>query len=149
MKCRYNKYCKHGGEVPKEEAIKEGNSYYHKDCYKEKENKQKTKDLYKKYYKSNEGEQILNKVIHQLIHEKNQDSEYVLFTLCQAIRLKKPMKNIFALHYLINDTEILQKYKEHLRQNTIINFDNTSISNENNFAYKPQQQKQWTDILFD
>ena len=39
MKCRYNK-CKLGGEVSKEEAIKDGSMYYHRECY----NKKKLKD---------------------------------------------------------------------------------------------------------
>ena len=39
MKCRYS-YCKHDNEVSKEDAVKEGNSYYHKDCLEEKTIKQ-------------------------------------------------------------------------------------------------------------
>lgn len=35
MKCRY-KYCKHGGEVNKEDAVVDGNAYFHPDCYRAK-----------------------------------------------------------------------------------------------------------------
>ena len=33
VKCRYS-HCKHDTkEIPKDEAYKNGNAYYHKDCY--------------------------------------------------------------------------------------------------------------------
>lgn len=48
MKCRYNK-CKLGGDVSKEDAVKEGTMYYHKECYEKKKAKDELRVLMGKF----------------------------------------------------------------------------------------------------
>ena len=72
IKCRYS-HCKHeGGQVEKEDAIKDG-GYYHKDCHKEKSLKQEIEA----YYITNLPQtaiQLLRKVINILLYENNYEA---------------------------------------------------------------------------
>ena len=148
MKCRYS-YCKHGGEVNKEEAIKDGNSYFHKDCYEEKQLKQSIEE----YYISNMPSctlQILRKVIKQLIHEKNNEAKYVMFVLEYIYKNKKPINNPFGLMNYCNDGIIKSEFK---KLNIKKQYDemNKSIEvdisvNKNGYKYKPSNKK-ITDII--
>ena len=148
MKCRYS-YCKHGGEVNKEEAIKEGSSYFHKDCYKEKQLKQQIEE----YYLSNMPPctlQILRKVIKQLIHEKNIEAEYMLFVLNYITNNKKPINNPFGLANYCNEGRVRSEYnKIKIREqyNEMEKPSEIDIStNKNGYKYKPTN-KRITDII--
>lgn len=137
MKCRYS-YCKHGGEVDKSTAVKEGNSYYHKDCLNEKLLKTEIEN----YYIQNMPSvtlQLLRKAIKQIIHEKGISAELVLFALHYIKDNNKPLNSPFGLTYYCEDNKIQdlykkqkinQKYKE---MNINNNFD---IKNQVNFTYK-------------
>lgn len=148
MKCRYS-YCKHNGEVNKEEAIKEGNSYFHKDCYEEKQLKQKIEE----YYLSNMPTctlQLLRKVIKQLIHEKGNEAKYVIFVLEYIYNNKKPINNPFGLMNYCNDERIKNEFKKSIikkqyeKMNKSIEID-ISI-NKNGYKYKSTNKK-ITDII--
>jgi hypothetical protein len=148
MKCKYS-YCHHGGEVDKESAIKVGNSYFHNDCYHEKELKQQIEEYYLKNMPSCTL-QILRKVIKQLIHEKNNSADYVLFVLNYIHKNNKPINNPFGLvNYCnegrlkteFNNREISIKYKEVKKD-----LDNKSEVQEMKFDYKPTTKK-WTDLI--
>lgn len=149
MKCKY-KYCKHGGTVDKVEAIKDGSSYYHKECYEEKNIKQDIKKLYKKYYSSKESDVIINKVINQIIHDKCFDAEYVLFALCQAIRNKDKMNNVMAMHYIVNNKDYVSKYNKRkaIREVKKITFNNVDTVTNDIIKYNKIHKKTWTDTLF-
>ena len=148
MKCRYS-YCKHDNEVSKEEAVKEGNCYYHKDCLEEKTIKQQIEE----YYLNNMPSctlQILRKVIKQLIHEKNNPARYVLFVLNYIHKNNKSINNPFGLASYCNEgrlktefknKEISIKYKEVKKD-----LDDKLNINEMKFNYKPTTKK-WTDLI--
>ena len=117
MKCRYS-YCKHGGEVSKEDAIKEGGSYFHKDCHKEKQLKQQIEE----YYLSNMPPctlQILRKVIKQLIHEKNMEAEYVflVYVLIYLLVAVKEFGHLLLVLFL-NFPLLIIAMKEELKVST-------------------------------
>lgn len=149
MKCKYS-YCKYGGEVDKENAIKVGNSYFHSDCYHEKELKRHIEE----YYLKNMPPctlQILRKVIKQLIHEKNNSADYVLFVLNYIHKNNKPINNPFGLANYCNEgrlkTEfnrqlINEKYKQINKENKL----NIDTENEVKFTYTISKKKE-TDIL--
>lgn len=148
MKCRYS-YCKHNGEVNKEEAIKEGNSYFHKDCYEEKQLKQKIEE----YYILNMPQctlQLLRKVIKQLIHEKGNEAKYIMFVLEYIYNNKKPINNPFGLVNYCNDERIKNEFKKSIikkqyeKMNKSIEID-ISI-NKNGYKYKSTNKK-ITDII--
>jgi hypothetical protein len=148
MKCKYS-YCHHGGDVEKENAIKVGNSYFHKDCYHEKQLKQQIEE----YYLNNMPSctlQILRKVIKQLIHEKNNSADYVLFVLEFIHKNNKPINNPFGLANYCNEgrlktefknQEISKKYKEVKKD-----LDDILEIQEIKFKYRPTTKK-WTDLI--
>lgn len=148
MKCRY-KYCKCGGEVDKDEAIKEGNSYYHKTCIKEKQLKQDIED----YYLSNMPQatlQILRKVIKQLIHDKGMSAEYVLYVLKYISNNHKPINNPFGLINYCNDKRISDLFEKQITINKYKKIKEQKEEiieiREMNFTYKKPNTK-WTDLL--
>lgn len=110
MKCRW-KYCKHGGEVKKEEAIqhKKG-QYYHKDCYEEFKQYKKIKDLYNKYYNKHENWVIIGKTLDSWI--KKYGVEYILFCLCKAIRNNYYLRRFQSLYYILTDKKYIDEYKK-------------------------------------
>ena len=75
MKCGYNN-CKHGGEVSKEEGIKIGTRWFHKECAKEKELKKEIEDYWFKNINPGTVIQILRKAINDLA--KLYDTDYIL-----------------------------------------------------------------------
>jgi hypothetical protein len=149
VKCKYP-YCKHNGEVSKEEAIKVGNSYFHKDCYHEKQIKQEVEE----YYLNNMPSctlQILRKVIKQLIHEKNNSADYVLFVLKYIKNNNKPINNPFGLINYCNDFKLKNQFdkelvKEKYKEINNLNEFNIDKENEVKFTYKIDKKK-LTDIL--
>lgn len=147
MKCRY-KYCKNNNEVEKENAIKEGGSYYCKECYQEKQNKQKIEEFYLRNMPQTTL-QLLRKVIKQLIHEKKFESEYVLFVLEYINKNNKPINNPFGLLNYCNEGSILNLYNKQLinKKYKEIKSDITDYSRDKvKFTYKPNNKK-WTDLL--
>lgn len=148
MKCKYS-YCKHGGEVDKNEAMKEGNSYFHKDCYKERQLKKQIED----YYLTNMPTcalQLLRKVIKQIIHEKHIEAKYLKFVLEYIINNKKPINNPFGLINYCNDGRIKDEYnkikvREQYREMNKTNDIDISI-NKSGYKFKPNN-KRITDII--
>ena len=66
-KCRYN-HCKHETkDVLASEAVKEGNRYYHKDCYKTKEDINKIVELFSEHVNPNVVFAVLRKVINIIV----------------------------------------------------------------------------------
>jgi hypothetical protein len=110
MKCRY-KYCKLGGEVDKQVALKIGGAYYHNECYKEMENKKKIRDLWLEKINSTEIMTLLNKEISELINKKGIDSDFLLYALNYAINNKIILHSPFGMSYLINNYKIKESYK--------------------------------------
>jgi hypothetical protein len=149
--CGY-RHCKHCGvKVPSSQAIKDGTRYYHQDCHKEKEEKQKICDLYYKCYKSTEDCHVVRKAIAQLINEQNFTSEYVLYVLCQSIIQKIPYKSIFTLSYIVkNDMQIKKKYNDFKIKEKIkdFKFDDTQTIKREDFNYKKNTKSSWEDTLF-
>jgi hypothetical protein len=149
VKCGY-KHCKCSTELLKDNAIKIGSRYFHPECSVEKNNKEQILNLYKKYYHSTESEMMINKVINQLVNDKNLESEYLVFALCKAIKNKTPLKNIFGLHYVVNNNEYIAEYKSMKIKEEVRNIDVTKaeISQSEIITYKIKNNLNWSDTLF-
>jgi hypothetical protein len=148
LKCRYS-YCKHDGEVLKDEAVKEGNCYYHKDCLEEKTIKQQIEE----YYLANMPSttlQILRKVVKQLVHEKNTPADYVLFVLKYININNKPINNPFGLVNYCSDYKLKNEYSHKNATNKYKDIKNNIINNiddkEIKFTYNSDESK-WLKIL--
>lgn len=148
IRCRY-KYCKNGNNVQKEDAIKEGNCYFCKDCYKEKVTKQKIEA----YYIENLPQtaiSLLRKVINQLIYTNQYEAEYVLFILKKIHINNLKINNPFGLASYCNEGRNITEWK-----NIKINIqfkgmkDKIIQGNDENkvkFTYNPDGKK-WTDLI--
>lgn len=147
MKCRY-KGCKFGGEVDKEVAIKDGNGYYHKTCWDEKNNKSQIKEIYCKYYPSNEPVTAINNGISKLCEKI--DSEFVLYCLCQHIRQKKDLKSIYGLSYVVANKDLETAYKKLKATEKVKEFKGEIevVTAEPIQYHIDNKPKSWANILF-
>ena len=142
MKCRYA-HCKYGGEVEKEEAIKIGSAYYHKECNQEREYKKKIESTYYDKYKTKEPIIQVRKAINKYINIDNYEVEYILFVLKQDIKLN----SMFGLIYYLNNKKFLDMYNKELAK--LIKFDASEVDTEEsiNVKFKRKKQKGWGDMI--
>lgn len=147
MKCNYGANCKYGGEVSKEEGVKIGTRWFHKECVKEKELKKEIENYWFKSINPGTVIQILRKAINDLV--KLYEADYVLWVVksCKSkgIRISHPM----GLKSLCSDNRFLDEWKK-----IKINEEYKKIKNEINvqtvedvaFKYIPSR-KRITDLI--
>lgn len=109
MKCGYNK-CLFDGEVDKEISIKVGNRYYHKECLKQKQDKDETRKLFLEIINPTEVVAVLNSVINNIVHIKKVNSDYLLYSLKYSIQNKFNLQHAMGLYHIINDKRIKERY---------------------------------------
>lgn len=146
IKCGYNN-CKHGGEVSKEEGIKIGTRWFHKECAKEKELKKEIEDYWFKNINPGTVIQILRKAINDLA--KLYDADYILWVIksckLKGIKISHPM----GLKSLCSDNRFLDewnKIKINKEYEKIKNEINMQTSEDVTFKYMPSK-KRITDII--
>ena len=149
VKCRYGK-CKHKSkDIEKSEAIKSGNSYYHADCFRDKENRKEIIDLFSKYINPNVIYSQLQTVIKNIIDDRGNDSDFLLFGLKYYINHKIPLNYPQGLYYVIQNKEMIAEYKK-MKEKVIITKEDFVIPesvDEVEFSYKPTKTKGFADIL--
>lgn len=141
MKCRY-KYCKSGGEVDREVAIKIGSAYYHKECRREIDHKKQIEDLYYNKFKLKEHMGQVKSAINKYVDEYG--TEYVLYILNQDIKLN----SIYGVSYYLRDNRFKQSFEREKAK--LIKFDINEIEVEKpkEIKYKkPKKQQLWGDII--
>lgn len=148
IKCRY-KYCHNGGNVDKEDSIKEGSAYFCKSCFKEKTLKHEIEE----YYIANmpiTAIQLLRKVINQLLNDNKYDAEYVLFILKKIHINKLKINNPFGLGSYCNEGRNITEWKAKKASQEYIKIKDeiTKIDDMNKveFVYK-KNNKKWTDLI--
>lgn len=142
MKCRYNQ-CKYGGEVEKEEAVKVGRYYYHKQCYKEKELKKQIEETYYNKFQNKESLPMVRKAINKYINKDSYEAEYVLFVLNQNIKLN----SIFGLIYYLNNNKFKDEYKKLKAKLIEFDADRVEIEESMNIKFKRKEKKLWGDMI--
>ena len=149
VKCRYSN-CKHDSkEIEKEKAVKSGNSYYHEDCFKDKENRKEIIDLFTKHINPNPIYSQLQTVIRTIVDQKGVSSDFLLFGLKYYITHKIPLNYPQGLYYVIQNKQVITGYNR-LNEKTLMAKENFIIptnSDEVEFAYKPTKSKGFADIL--
>ena len=149
VKCKHGN-CKHESrEVEKSEAIKSGNSYYHADCYKDKENRKEIIDLFVKHINPNPVYKQLQSVITTILDQKGLSSDFLLFGLKYYIEHKIPLNYPQGLHYVVQNKQVIASYnivkeKEIMKKENFVVPENTD---EVEFTYKPTKIKGFSDIL--
>ena len=145
--CRF-KHCKHESkEIPREEAVRIGNMYYHEDCARIKDNIALTMELFEKHINPNPVFVQLRAVINHIIFERNVDSDFLVFALKYYIEKRIPLRYPQGLYYVVQnqeakdafDKKMAEKYKN-------IKIDITE-TNEVTFEHRPVKQKGFGDIL--
>ena len=149
VKCRYGK-CKHESkDIEKSEAVKSGNSYYHADCLKDKENRKEIIDLFSKHINSNVIYSQLQTVIKNIVDDRGNDSAFLLFGLKYYINHKIPLNYPQGLYYVIQNKDVIAEYNK-MKEKKVIAKENFVISenvDEVEFSYKPTKTKGFADIL--
>jgi hypothetical protein len=143
-KCGFSK-CKYGGTVNKDEAVIENNKYYHKECLHDKKNRIKIRESFLDKVNPNEVYTFLNKVISDIIDNKNVSSDYLLFALEYAINNTIKLNYAAGLYYLINNERINTAYKNKTNK---LNIDANEVKIEKQPTFNTiQQHTGWNKIL--
>ena len=149
VKCRYSN-CKHDSkEIDKDEAVKSGNSYYHADCFRDKENRKEIIDLFVKHINPHPVYNQLQTVISTIINQKGLSSDFLLFGLKYYIEHKIPLNYPQGLYYVIQNKQVIEAYNK-LNERKVLAKENFVITEDNNeveFSYKPTKAKGFADIL--
>lgn len=145
MKCAYSKNCKHGGDVSKEDAIKIGSRYFHKECLQEKDNKAECERIWLENFKETTLV-VLRKAINDIT--KTYGADYLLYVMKWIKANNKPINYPMGLKNYCN-SDLRDKWKA-----IKINEEYKKIKNEKietsdevvKFTYKPSN-KRFTDII--
>lgn len=146
--CRFKNCIYDDKKLDKSEAIKIGNSYYHKECNEIKEDIKLIVDLFTKHINSNVVYSVLMRVINEIVFTRKIDSKFLLFGLKYYIQNKIPLNYPQGLYYVIQNKDVENTYNKHLakqqiKSNKII----ITEDSEADFNFKPTKTKGFGDIL--
>lgn len=114
VKCAY-KHCQHESQMlPRTEAVKVGNRYFHKDCAETQDYIQKARNEYLERINSTEVVSVLVNVINTMVFKKNIPADYVWFTVhdCAENPRKSHIRHAQGLYYAINFEWVKKDYKK-------------------------------------
>lgn len=111
MKCGYTK-CKLGGEVAKEEAVKVGARYFHKECDNKREIKSYCSD---KLLSLGMIPKLTNIFLTKIVDDENCDTEYLKFVMNYIIDNKSKLSNPYGVKYYMGDWKIEKLYSDKLK----------------------------------
>lgn len=145
--CKFG-HCKHESkEIPKDEAVKIGNAYYHKDCAKNKNNTNLAIELFEQHVNANPVHAQLRAVINNILYTKNIDSDFLVFALRYYIEHRIPLRYPQGLYYVIQNKEAAEAFEKKRAEK----FKNVKVdlseTKEVEFTYRPTKQKGFADIL--
>lgn len=110
VNCGY-KHCQHESrELPRDNAIRKGNMYYHKECMVIKDNINEMKILYCENIDKEVSVLQLYGVINNIIFTKKIDSSFLLFGLKYWIRKKVKVNNPYLLHYIPKNQRLIREW---------------------------------------
>lgn len=146
--CRF-KHCVHESkEVAREDAVRVGNMYYHKDCARIKDNIALTMELFEKHINPNPVFVQLRAVINRIVFERNVDSDFLVFALKYYIENKIPLRYPQGLYYVVQNQEAKKAFdRKNAEKFKNIKIDLTETKEEVVFEHKPVKQKGFGDIL--
>lgn len=116
MLCRY-KYCKEKEELTIENCETIGTFHYHKKCAKKHKGKKAIRELYYNKVSDTVVMAVLNKVIQNLIDDREISPEYLYFSLRYAINHNFTIKSPHSIPYIIDNYEIKNAYKKFQSKN--------------------------------
>jgi hypothetical protein len=114
MKCRYS-HCPYGGEVNKDEAVKDGNRYYHPDC---KQKVEMRKEMVRIATEINPNiiQNELGRVLNILLYQRELEFQYVLGALKYAKYAGIALYNAASIFRLMNNPNYIKLYQRKLER---------------------------------
>ena len=144
--CKYS-HCLHDNrEIEKRKAIRVGNSYYHSDCFKTKEDIKEIVNLFKAHINANPVYAQLQSVINNIIFVKKVQSDFLLFGLRYYIEHKIPLNYPQGLYYVIQNKDVTNAYNK-TKAKEIKKSVEITEQTENEFKFVPTKNKGFSDII--
>ena len=144
--CNYS-HCLHSNrEIEKEKAVRVGNSYYHSDCFKTKEDIKEVVNLFKTYINPNPVYTQLQSVINNIIFVKKVQSDFLLFGLRYYIEHKIPLNYPQGLYYVIQNKDVANAYNKAKTKEIKKSVEITEQA-ETEFKFVPTKNKGFADII--
>lgn len=144
--CKYS-HCLHDNrEIEKRKAIRVGNSYYHSDCFKTKEDIKEIVNLFKAHINANPVYAQLQSVINNIIFVKKVQSDFLLFGLRYYIEHKIPLNYPQGLYYVIQNKDVTNAYNK-VKTKEIKKSVEITEQAETQFKFVPTKNKGFSDII--
>ena len=144
--CKYS-HCLHDNrEIEKRKAIRVGNSYYHSDCFKTKEDIKEIVNLFKAHINANPVYAQLQSVINNIIFVKKVQSDFLLFGLRYYIEHKIPLNYPQGLYYVIQNKDVTNAYNKTKAKEIKKSIEITEQT-ETEFKFVPTKNKGFSDII--
>ena len=144
--CKYS-HCLHNNrEIEKRKAIRVGNSYYHSDCFKTKEDIKEIVNLFKAHINANPVYAQLQSVINNIIFVKKVQSDFLLFGLRYYIEHKIPLNYPQGLYYVIQNKDVANAYNK-TKTKEIKKSVEITEQTETQFKFVPTKNKGFADII--
>lgn len=137
-------------ELEKTEAIRDGNSYYHPDCFKAKQDALEIINIWSKKVNPLCNFAQLRRAVNNIIYDKKVDSGMLLYGLKMYIDKKIPLHYPGGLYYIIQNHEVQEKYKEmQARKMREVAAQNVADDEGVDFTFKHIKEKGLGDIFDD
>lgn len=152
MVCGYS-HCKHENkEVSKEDGIKVGNRYWHKDCYEESTTIREVIDIFKNKCNPQVVVPALRNVINNIVYKQGTDVKLLLFGIKYYVNHRIPLNYPGGLYYVLQNKDVQNEWKKVLSKQMKMEFhlDENMIKEEpinTNFKYKDTNKSKFSGIL--
>lgn len=134
VKCRYS-HCKHADEpLRREDAIKIGSVYYHRDCFEEKTNIHNIEKYYIDNFDSQPIIAFLRKTINSIVFTKNIETSFLLFCLQYAKKNHISLRSPAGMFYLVKNAEIIKAWEEQKRRGSANKLKQTDFNIEEEYS---------------
>lgn len=142
VKCRFT-HCSHPDDrLPPEQMVKDGNAYYHKECFELKNDIAKIRILYKSF-DPYVIMSFLNRIINEAIFDKKIPTKDLIFALEYYQKTHRELKSPAQLFY-IPYNKAVREARRGSRANIKSSFDGKcdALGKESTkFIYKPVEEK--------
>ena len=128
--CRYP-HCKHNDktiDLTTDKYVKDGGSYYHEECYRNKANIQLIKNLWHDHISQTVVYSQLISILNQLIFKDNISSDYIVFVVQYCIDNQRKLRYPPGLKYCIDDQVIKNAYNKKIR--SVVHRSDFSVNSE-------------------
>lgn len=147
VKCRYQHCLHESKDIPREEAVESGRFFYHPDCYKEKQNKDKIVRLFLDRVNSDVSVPMLRSMINRIVHDKGFSADYLLFGLTYYINHNISIHYPAGLNYVVANPEVQKLYNRIYGEKVQKPGFNITEDVDNGFVYRQQKKKTMDNFM--